>query len=306
MALNSNLLQDVAEKLRKIWEESDAVKSRPGLLLNAASIAFGLEKISASVALLKGALEVAKKVDGPLLTLVQNSIKDFQRKYSLLEEDGILGSRTLSVLNGLLGCPGGNDNKKPKTPAGFGFKDAQGNPTQDMWFMFFIESTPNIPNAHQLIHNAWDSWKKVALVRSREVDNLEDSNVVIRKKVLDGPNGTLGQSHVGPVSKDFRLELEMDDREIWTASKFQGAVCHEIGHLLGLNHLGRSGNLMSEFIGPDMVEPQLADIQSVRDHGYGPPQTMQTVDVDPTPSDLSEDDKELLKLMEELRRRMAN
>ena len=63
---------------------------------------------------------------------------------------------------------------------------------------------------------------------------------------------------------------------------------------------------MSEFIGPGMIEPQNADIQAVHDHGYGPPQTMQTVEVDPTPSDLTDNDKELLKLMEELRRRMAN
>jgi hypothetical protein len=64
----------------------------------------------------------------------------------------------------------------------------------------------------------------------------------------------------------------MDKGHSWTKTRFEGAVCHEIGHLLGLDHTPGDGHLMSEYIKEGIVSPSQVDINNALALGhYGPP-----------------------------------
>lgn len=295
MPLETTFLLSVAAKLLTEWRKRVPAERRP-LLPSDLAVADGILNLVNRYADLADVLKGATSVDKVVRDAVENAVTRFQRQIGGLEEDGILGTRTLSELMSLFGCHRKKQSDPQPLRPNFEMRDGNGHVTDELWFLYFVESTPNtVTDAHKIIDRAWNHWQEWALVRHRAVDRPEDANVIIRKAFIDGTGPILGQAHVGPPS-GVVLELEMDDKQNWTAPKFEGAICHEIGHILGLSH-SSPGNLMSEVIPDGVIKPTSHDGQraAALAHLGPPPRRAPLPDRSPIPADVPPDLRRLLE-----------
>lgn len=117
----------------------------------------------------------------------------------------------------------------------------------------------------ELVADAWQAWIMTANgFVVRRVGTIAEANVVIRLGPIDGPGGTLGMAHIGGPHVHARLECTMDERELWTPRRFAGALCHELGHILGLTHSDTPGQLMNPVMHADITVPQAEDASRLR------------------------------------------
>jgi hypothetical protein len=100
--------------------------------------------------------------------------------------------------------------------------------------------------ALSLIDDAFNNWiDRTGLIVRRE-EKADTANVTISCVGLDGRNNDLARATVGkgPEGSVRRYSLLIDKDEIWTKDRFLATMCHEIGHLLGLDHSDSSKDLM--------------------------------------------------------------
>ncbi|QDU05695.1 Matrixin [Gimesia chilikensis] len=302
--ITTKLLLDVSKALLARWKDNRL--ENEGLLPDEISLAkslltlLSLDTDADEDDSLTKLFENAKDDLDSLLEKIEDSVGDFQKKISELKVDKILGTKTISELLSWIGCAGRQPKNKNPLDPGFKMTDDSGNPTNEIWFHYFIEDAPPISNAHELIELAWGGWKKVALIRSRRVLKKEQANVVFKTRNLTGP--VLGQADLGPVgtSTTDYLEVEMDSTRNWTTDLFLGAVAHEIGHILGLEHSPSKGNLMSERISPGIKGPLPDDALRARNLPYSGPPPQDAVDTatDDEIRDFIEDELRRLGLIE--------
>jgi hypothetical protein len=57
----------------------------------------------------------------------------------------------------------------------------------------------------------------------------------------------------------MQLDQMFDEAEEWSFDMAVAVICHELGHALGLAHLGK-GNLMAPYYDPNVSTPQKGDI----------------------------------------------
>ncbi len=270
MGLETALLLKIANKLLSKWMKrlpDDEHSLLPGDL----EVALGIKYLAYRHGDLFSMLETNEAVNKEILEAVSERITNFQQQINVLKVDGILGTKSLSELLSSFGCKHKDPNQKRPLPASFRNQDSHGRDTNELWFLYHIESTPNIENAHMLIRRAWESWMRVTSLRAWEVPQ-ENANVIIRQKYIDGGGPILAQAHVGP-PQGYVLELDIDAGHSWNATRLQGAVCHEIGHLLGLReHTSGDGHLMSAIIREGIVDPSPEDVRRALNLGHlGPP-----------------------------------
>lgn len=237
----------------------------------------GLEGLSGSVAgLPESDAKFKKKVDkfADEFERVDKYIRLFQTSTGGLLEDGVLGNSTLNALFRSLVHP-----DEPLPDSGIANTVGMGR------FQYFVESIPAVPTEDasiRILARAWESWKRVCGVRSRQVASPALANVIVRSKHLDGSGPILGQASLGPLAGSV-LELEMDAGELWNPTSFEGALCHEIGHLMGLDHNSTPGTLMNAVIAHGVTKPKVEDAQKARAK-YGMP------DLPPDPGSIEVDD----------------
>jgi hypothetical protein len=139
---------------------------------------------------------------------------------------------------------------------------------------------------------AWDRWAAVCAIEPVEVNDRP--MIYFESGQIDGASGTLAYAHL-PCGTDPKwprhLRTLYDTAEAWSLDPNRppasgvhlGAVaCHEIGHLLGLDHDARRGSrsLLAPTYRHDILTPQEWDIEQAQIR-YGPP-------IDKTPTNLPE------------------
>jgi hypothetical protein len=127
---------------------------------------------------------------------------------------------------------------------------------------------------------AWAAWADVCGIKVRR--GLPDSIVHVRKRFdrIDRSGGTLAWSHLAPLAGrsyleqvydvaepwHFGLERPGDRRRIWLLM----VAIHEIGHALGIDHIGGdTGDVMNPIYAPALDGLQAGDIAEA-ERRYGP------------------------------------
>lgn len=140
-------------------------------------------------------------------------------------------------------------------------------------------SLPGIP-AQKLIevyNAAWLSWMRVCGIMPSYVPNASEAHVRMGSGRIDGASGTLAWSQL-PCGPDQPLQQKYDSGEPWFTGlgrptngriSLRAVACHEIGHVIGLDHLSQ-GNLLAPYYTADILEPQAGDIEEAVLR-YGPP-----------------------------------
>ena len=129
---------------------------------------------------------------------------------------------------------------------------------------------------------AWSWWAEAADINPFIVQSAAEA--VVRKHFarIDGPSGILAWSELADNTNQPKTQ-RYDNGESWTVDWFLPAVaCHEIGHVLGLEHDSQNSKaLMAPFIQSDVPKPTPRDIQRLLGLGYAKRTT--PIPPDPTP-----------------------
>lgn len=146
---------------------------------------------------------------------------------------------------------------------------------------------------------AFQQWADVSGLEVKRVDNIKDANVYARKGWIDLPGFILALSDLpcGATEKS-QMSQKFDSSENWSEKFFLEVACHEIGHALGLPHLG-SNTIMAAMGTGKYTKPQPKDIEEIQKR-YGkpnptpvPPTPVPPTPVPPTPVPPTPSNKEL-------------
>ncbi|QDU11814.1 matrixin family metalloprotease [Gimesia aquarii] len=200
-------------------------------------------------------IETPEVVSDLLFERVLESITKFQESVKKhVTVDGILGNQTLNFLQ-LPSCLG-TRAFRTFTASGNNAPNASPDGGEDgdepkLRYEIEIDSLPNIPDAIDLIADAWSIWASIIKLDIQEATSSDSANVVIRGAALDGLGAKLADADVGPPEKNL-MEVRFDISETWTQDKFLYAAIHEFGHILGLHHTDIPGNIMFKRYQPDI------------------------------------------------------
>ena len=118
------------------------------------------------------------------------------------------------------------------------------------------------------IQLAFDAWANFGNISIRPTSENQADIVISHgsgpQSNFDGPGGTLAWSYF-PAGDDKQLMLKFDVDETWAMTPqergvlFANVACHEIGHLLGLDHSRMPSALMAPYYNPSIGTPQQND-----------------------------------------------
>ncbi|MBC8354951.1 MAG: matrixin family metalloprotease [Planctomycetes bacterium] len=198
----------------------------------------------------------------PKFDEIQQAISNALRLAQLDSAGGLsdptLGKKMFNWLLTAMGCDG-----KLERPNASNAKDlpdgAKGLPTFE--YQYHFQSVPTAAfDTREAIVRCFINWQAVCGAKFSETKDPDKANVLVKIESIDGRGNTLADAHIGP-SDGFQLELRIDDSEVWdTEHKFEAAICHEIGHLIGLQHTSTPGQLMNSTVGT-AAKPQTEDIE---------------------------------------------
>lgn len=206
-----------------------------------------------------------------------------------LKTDGIIGPKTIKVL-ARSRC-GHADVLRPKSEAvrirqWVTARAARWRKTALLWHMdkFVTERELSRERQLQLFQQAWDAWTGVCGIRAERTTKKTDADIIVSvgsgaRSDFDGPGGTLAWAYL-PEGDNFdgQLVMKFDQGETWTEDDGNAAgilylnvACHEIGHLIGLDHSEKSGALMAPYYNPRIATPQTKDDIPRAQELYGKP-----------------------------------
>lgn len=176
------------------------------------------------------------------------AIKLFQQRDRRPFRNGFLSGDLINRIFNALDCPDQEDHAEDDVRS-----VASGANPDQFTIRYFVDSsvpeTIGQEDTDDLIADAFAMWTEVT--RFLIVDGVEsksEANVVITSGPIDGVGNVIGRAPVAGPGNFKNLKIVMDKKENWTAHLFQLAVCHEIGHVLGLGHSSHSNQLMSPIV----------------------------------------------------------
>lgn len=174
-----------------------------------------------------------------------------------LKVDGLLGKITLNSLFTARRCDG--QLERP-TPSNAAKASAEAKNLPSFEYVYFIEELPRATfDTKRALVGCFLNWQRVCGVVFTETKNSKRANVVVKLADIDGRGNTLADAHIGPPD-GYKLELRIDTAEVWDEQKFEAAITHEIGHLIGLQHTGTPNQIMNAHVGT-LTKPQSEDIE---------------------------------------------
>ena len=126
-----------------------------------------------------------------------------------------------------------------------------------------------------VLSKAWGLWSSVSPIKGNPVLEQGRANCIHdtgsgRADGMDGPGGVLAWAELPPtIGFAGTLLNRFDAGEQWTDAtdarsiRLLNVACHEIGHLLGLDHSGNPSDLMAPFYDADVESPQRGDIDRI-------------------------------------------
>ena len=123
---------------------------------------------------------------------------------------------------------------------------------------------------------AWLWWAEGAEINPALVGSAAEAKVRMHFAAIDGPGQILAWSELADNTNQPKTQ-RYDARDVWivTQGNMQGGIditrvaCHEIGHVLGLEHDGQnSGALMAPFVSDSVFKPIPRDITRLLGLGY--------------------------------------
>lgn len=132
---------------------------------------------------------------------------------------------------------------------------------------------PNIarPTLIEVYTLAWQQWANVCGIAPMFVERRDEAMVLMGTGGIDRAGGTLAWSEL-PCGRDEEhgpLDQKYDTAEPWfsgTGKPTNGRISllavatHEIGHVIGLDHL-QEGNLLAPYYDGNILAPQAGDIR---------------------------------------------
>ena len=237
------------------------LKVLPRLVTEFRDFNTSLEQVKHVVAYLRhyGYLDSLKNIT---IEDVLNAIKVFQ-KFANLYEDGLAGQKTLGIMY-MPRC-GVKDIMKLEVEA------AKWRPQSLTYYIAGRDSDLSAEMWDSILAKALNQWAEVADLSFTRVQVRSQANLVFdvgsgRKDGFDGPGGTLAWAQI-PSGNSYQGQLlsKADKDETWRAELngpgilFLNVMCHEIGHLLGLDHSNIQSALMAPFYNANIFKPVAND-----------------------------------------------
>lgn len=250
----------IAKKLVSKWDEDNIGSDDRRIAL--ADVASSLGKLVAAELLPTAALSLG----GPAGVIAADmAIKSFQ-KMAGLSDNGVLGKESFSSLSTLITGDEEDASEAPAIPAG---SAAPGNPASGLLFYCVEDDLRNAiigsTKANRLIAEAVFNWVVELDLSLQRTSNPDEANIIMKWENLDGrAGGTLGRAHIGGRGVTQQLCLRFDNNERWQEKTFLNTATHELGHILGLNHVNDQNQLMSRFQNPSIQKPTSADIDRMQ------------------------------------------
>jgi hypothetical protein len=211
--------------------------------------------------------------------LLRGAVELFQGDWNVpqdgvIDEDAI--AKLLKQVTPCLGSSGAGSDRKP-LPQNLGILDPKGVGDPRLWFFYEIQGLPEIKDsngesvAKRMLKEAFIAWLENLNVwfEEKEPGNNATTNLVISHEHIDGPGGILALGTVGSGGNvgSTIYTLKIDNEETWTPAKFKFAMCHELGHILGLEHTTNPGDLMFDTVQLDANNEPAFSVPQPRDIG---------------------------------------
>lgn len=164
---------------------------------------------------------------------------------------------------------------------------------------YAVEATPRGSGLTQElalleIAAAFQSWSGVCGLTFERIQSTSQCNLLIgvgrgSRAGFDGQSGTLAWAELPPTdghTRQLTMRFDLDENYVAALTGngilLENVACHEIGHMLGLNHTNVQGSLMLPTYNPRIPKPTSDDIRRAVER-YGPPAAAPVPPTGPVP-----------------------